>query len=116
MRNCDVGLVSYNKYWPPCIPNKPIDYMGLGIPILSSIAGQLYEMVEEYNVGRNYISGNHKDLAQNIIWFQKNRDEIIDMGKNAYLLVKKHFLADNISEAYVDFLENVLNDSSKNNL
>jgi glycosyltransferase involved in cell wall biosynthesis len=111
IRACDVGLVSYTKDWPSCIPNKPIDYMGLGLPVLSSITGQLYDMINEHNAGKNYEAANPHDLAEKITWFYENREKLKDMGENAYLLVKKHFLADNISNAYVDFLEEIAKDS-----
>jgi len=85
--------------------------MGIGLPILSCISGQLHDLIEEHNVGRNYIAGNPKDLAHNIIWFHEHRKNLSEMGNNAYLLVKKYFTADNISNSYVDFLGEIVKDS-----
>ena len=36
------------------IPNKVLDYMGLGLPILSSLSGEVGNLISRYNVGLGY--------------------------------------------------------------
>jgi len=101
------------RCWPPCIPNKPIDYMGLGLPVISSVSGQLHDMIEKYDVGKNYEAGNPKDLAKRIVWFHSNRGRLKEMGENACRLVKQAFLADDISNSYADFLVQIAKNSQR---
>jgi glycosyltransferase involved in cell wall biosynthesis len=59
LRNSKFGLVPLNNRedYIAAIPNKPIEYLANSLPILSSLNGELSELLSKESVGYSYNSG-----------------------------------------------------------
>ena len=102
-----VGLAAYAKDAIMSLPNKPFEYMAAGIPLLSSLKGELEQLIQENNIGRNYEAGNPASLAKEIRWFYDNPHEVQLMGKRALELFSTKFRSDIVYEDFSKYLEYV---------
>jgi glycosyltransferase involved in cell wall biosynthesis len=70
------------------IPNKLFDYMGCGIPVISSDAIPMKRILEEERCGITFKNGDPKDLARVILEIHKNDNDFgqhgIDAVRNIY--------------------------------
>jgi glycosyltransferase involved in cell wall biosynthesis len=70
------------------IPNKLFDYMGCGIPVVSSDAIPMKRILEEERCGTTFKSGDPKDLARVILEIHKKNNNFgqhgIDAVRNIY--------------------------------
>jgi glycosyltransferase involved in cell wall biosynthesis len=70
------------------IPNKIFDYMGCGIPVVSSDAIPMKRILEEERCGSTFKSGDPKDLARVILEIHKKNNNFgqhgIDAVRNIY--------------------------------
>ena len=67
----DVGLI------PRCgtrnnLPNKPFEYMAAGLPILSSLEGEMVRLIRENDIGISYESGNLDELYGHVVRLADN--------------------------------------------
>lgn len=74
-------------------PNKMIDYLIAGKPILNAYNGYR-DILEEVNCGKYVEANNPQMLADAMIWFSElDKDQLIQMGRNGqqYVLEKMNF-------------------------
>ncbi len=102
-----VGLVAYSKDAIMSLPNKPFEYMAAGLPLLSSLQGELEELIQEHGIGRNYEAGNPRSLAEGIRWFYEHPNETKKMGERSKVLFSKKFRSDIIYEDFSRYLETI---------
>lgn len=110
IRSCDIGIVPILKTWPSCIPNKPIDYLGLGLPILNSVQGELSSLVTDFDIGYNYIAENCDSLTLTIKQVNNDLNDgvLADKGINGYNLVKERFTIEKIMLQFESFINEVI--------
>lgn len=101
----DVGLVAYSKKAIMSLPNKPFEYMAAGLPLLSSLPGELAQLIEENMIGRYYEPGNPKSLAEEIVWFFEHAEETRKMGKKASEVFFQDFRSDVVYGRFSEYLE-----------
>lgn len=102
------------------VPNKIIDYLALGKPLLTSLRGEVGVMVEQYDVGLLYDEGDYyktvltvRERINDSIWIKR-------VSENARELYRRQFDGKKIYDHYVDRLEGLygknktLSASSKN--
>jgi glycosyltransferase involved in cell wall biosynthesis len=58
-----VGLLPYVKGAPQGIPNKPFEYLSAGLPIVSSLEGEMSDMIDRHGIGLNYKPGDLNSLC-----------------------------------------------------
>lgn len=63
LRIADVGLAPYTADALQSLPNKPFEYAWAGLPILSSLRGELEEIIDSQGLGRNFRCGDREGLA-----------------------------------------------------
>lgn len=103
-----VGLAPYAQVVAePTLPNKPFEYMAVGIPLLSSIEGELKEIVERESIGLQYQAGDTKSLKEKIMWFLSHPEETKSMGQRAKALFEEKYNADVIYPGLVDHLSKI---------
>ena len=71
------------------IPNKFIDSISNGVPILSSLEGEVRQITEKYNLGFHYKKSEDLIRYINMILDSKNLVEI--QSKNAISIYEKYF-------------------------
>lgn len=103
----NVGLAAYSKDAIMSLPNKPFEYMAAGLPLLSSLPGELERLIQENDIGRKYEAGNPESLAEEIQWFFNHPEETRQMGKRSLNLFKTRFQSDIVYTNFSEYLEEI---------
>jgi glycosyltransferase involved in cell wall biosynthesis len=94
LRLSAVGLAAYTNAALQSLPNKPFEYMSAGLPLLSSLQGELETLIRAECIGVQYQAGNVQSLADNIRWLAAHPVERTIMGERARQLLEKRFAAE----------------------
>ena len=101
------GLATYTRDALQSLPNKPFEYWAAGLPILSSLAGELEMLIEQEKVGRQYEPGDADSLVSGIKWLVAHPTEREEMGQNARRLIEEKFNTDIIYEHLTRHIEKI---------
>jgi glycosyltransferase involved in cell wall biosynthesis len=63
-RICDLGIMGYSGDSTVAFPIKFFDYMAAGLPVLSSVPGELAGLLRERSIGIQYQAENADSLAK----------------------------------------------------
>jgi glycosyltransferase involved in cell wall biosynthesis len=88
------------------IPNKAIEYLAGGLPILSSIEGVLGEILKDNKCG--FVYDNSDDLYEYIIKLKNDNILREKMSKNALFLFNQNFSADNVYSEMIEHLVDIV--------
>ncbi|MBV6493630.1 MAG: hypothetical protein LDLANPLL_01653 [Turneriella sp.] len=112
---CIAALAPYNntENFIVNIPNKIIDYLSFGLPVVSPLDGEVREIIESHNVGLAYGVNRVKlqDALTNLIQEPQKR---IQMSKNAYLFYKNNFAFEKVYGTLVDHIEDLVVEFNEN--
>jgi glycosyltransferase involved in cell wall biosynthesis len=114
LRASSLGLAPYvsNHNYVRNIPNKPVEYLSAGLPIISSLQGVLARLLEQHHCGVTYRNGDSIELANAIIALTDNaRRE--QMSENAARLYRSQFVADRVYAAMEDHLIRIVASQNK---
>jgi len=109
-----IGLAPYSSNVLITLPNKPFEYMADGLPILSSLEGELKVIIEREDIGLQYKASDPIDLKDKIMWFLSHPDETKAMGQRAKALFEKKYNADIVYANLVKHLEKIANEGVSN--
>jgi len=87
------------------LPRSSLEAMSMGRPILTTYAPGCKETVDENINGFLVPIGSSKELANKMIWFVKNRDEIRSMGEQSRKIVEKRFDVRKVNQEMLNILE-----------
>lgn len=106
LRLAHVGLVPYpnTRDFVLSIPNKAIEYLSAGLPILTSLDGTLRELIEKHECGVQY-SNPGADLADQLELLARNPGSLEKMAKNAAALFQRQFVAEQVYADFCRYLE-----------
>lgn len=106
---CHIALAPYQniKNYRLNLVNKYIDYMSLGLPVLSPLEGYVEQVIKKHEIGWHYNPGNQEDLAEIIASIISSPEKIIQRSKNAYKLFEKKYKYDVVYNHLVDKLEEI---------
>ena len=79
-----------------------------GLPVISSLQGDLKNLIEQRNVGFYYHSS--KSLISVLEHLDRNREEIHELSANAVRLYSESFDFDLVYDNFIIEIENLLND------
>jgi glycosyltransferase involved in cell wall biosynthesis len=108
-----VGLV-------PCrsvvgaLPNKIFEYLSAGLPVISSLKGEMAESVEKHGFGINYQEGDVKGLISALDNILENPDERDTMARNALSFFQQYGDADKIYKDYAEHIERLISRENLN--
>lgn len=102
----DIGLVAYADGALQSLPNKPFEYMSGGNALISSLGGELFEIIESSSIGFNYVPGDVAHLASLIVELANDREKLGQMKCNARQLYEERYRLSAISDKFANFLEN----------
>jgi glycosyltransferase involved in cell wall biosynthesis len=106
-----VGICPYSKGALMSLPNKPFEYLSAGLPIISSLEGELATLISTENVGQNYVAGDFKSLANCLM--NLTEQEILKQGTNAKMLYEKSFVPKTIYGKFVKHIEGLVASSKR---
>ena len=109
--NCHLALAPYKniKNYELNLVNKYIDYMSLGLPILSPLRGFPYELISKYEIGWNYPPKNSSTLARIIMDLIEYPNKIKLRSQNAMKLFKTKYNFEIVYDQLVTKLEQITN-------
>lgn len=103
-----VGLAAYKVGALQSLPNKPFEYMAAGLPLLSSLRGELEDLIKREQIGVQYQAGDADSLVKQIVWLAEHPEERQAIGRRARQLFEERYNADVIYPKFVDHIENVV--------
>ena len=98
-----VGLVPCCSL-PDTVPNKPFEYLAAGLPLLSSLQGEMAEMIETHALGLSYRAGDLSGFVEAVDQMSRDRQALSRWSANAKRTFAEHFSA---SRIYPDFASHV---------
>lgn len=110
MRISHIGLVLYrsNIGYVRNIPNKPIEYLSAGLPIVSTLQGYLSEFLEKHDCGITCGNGDAAGLARALTVLAEDRDRLKRMSDNARKVFAERFEAEKVYSKMIGYLEDVV--------
>jgi glycosyltransferase involved in cell wall biosynthesis len=109
MQMSDAGLAPYKngEGFKDNLPNKPIEYLSAGLPVISSLNGYLQALLKEHACGLTYRGSDAGSLVDTLANLYDDRAALHIMSQNAFALYKKKFVAEKIYEELISYLEQV---------
>jgi glycosyltransferase involved in cell wall biosynthesis len=107
MRMSSLGLAPYRSRKDFCasLPNKSIEYLSAGLPIVSSLQGTLENLLSNYNCGITYANNDPDSLASILIELYDCPEQLQILSQNASTLYKGMFVAEKVYENMIDYLK-----------
>lgn len=87
------------------IPNKVIDSLSLGLPILSPLQGEVAQLINKYKVGISYNANNGRSLIECIKIITNNFDLQKQLSRNARNLYEREFTYKKVYGGLVNHLD-----------
>lgn len=109
MQMSSVGLAPYESSsdFVVNLPNKPMEYMSAGLPIISSLSGYLENILKEFDCGITYCNDRADELADILICLYNNPNRLAVMSKNSIRLFRSQFDAKIVYKKFSEYLESV---------
>jgi len=106
LQHSSIGLV-------PCrsvagtLPNKVFDYLSAGVPIISSLEGEMQRLIAEQNLGFSYPAGSAQGLLQRVQCLASDKSLRELQAQNAREAYRRLYNADAIYESFATHIENI---------
>lgn len=109
LRWADVGLVPISSIFSyrSNLPNKAIEYMSAGLPIVSCLQGMTADVIREHQIGCLYDTEDDLQLSQILADLSDNRAQLRAMSANAHRLFENRFVAEKVIAAFASHLESM---------
>jgi glycosyltransferase involved in cell wall biosynthesis len=106
MRLASVGLAPYQSSpsFVVSIPNKAIEYLCGGLPVVSSLRGSLDELLSVNRCGVTYGNGDAQGLATLLAGLSEHPERVSDMSANARAVHESRFNAERVYGEFADHL------------
>lgn len=102
-----VGLVPCRSL-PDTVPNKPFEYFAAGLPILSSLEGEMAEIIQHHGLGLSYPAGDLSEFINTIEKVRQDRASLDRWSQNAKREFERLFNSDTIYPEFALHVENVV--------
>jgi glycosyltransferase involved in cell wall biosynthesis len=97
------------------LSNKIFEYFSGGLPIVSSLRGELAQILRENDCGITYEPGDVQGLADALLFLKDNPKKRKQMGKIAMHLFDEKYSSDKVYPAMADHIEELVNKSKSTN-
>ena len=107
VRMASVGLTPYTNTFSFLMsyPNKAVEYLSAGLPIVSGLGGALSRLLADWRCGVTYPEGDHAALAGVIRNLAEDRAKLDRMRVQASLLYQTEFDATRVYDSMVRHIE-----------
>jgi len=106
-----VGLAPYAKGAIRSLPNKPFEYAAAGIPVVSSLTGELSELMDKHGFGTSYPSGDVRQLTKIISGYANDEALRTVHGQSGRGLCETELSPASVNQAFAEYLEDVVRES-----
>ena len=109
MRMARTGLAPYrnSKDFRSSLPNKSIEYLSAGLPLLSSLTGELERLLAEHGCGVTYAEGDSGSLVTALEKLFDDGARLETMAANAFALYREKFTAEKVYGELCGYLEDL---------
>ena len=113
MRRSLAGLAPYRptESFRDSLPNKPIEYLSAGLPVLSSLEGFTRELLSEHDCGYFYAPGRTDSLIAAVESLLADPELRKRRARRARALFYDRFSAEKVYGELADYLEGVVSGS-----
>jgi Glycosyltransferase len=110
-----VGLAPFRSHvgYIGNMPNKSVEYLSAGLPIISTLQGYLRSFLEMHGCGITCANGNAAELAQALATLADDRTRLERMSDNARRVFAERFNAEKVYGDMTDYLMDVAISSGK---
>ena len=108
MRNADLGIVPFFERSGVAVPYKAGDYLAYGLPILSTLPGELAELITHYQCGQNYTAGDSHSLIQAISAYQNDPARLANEKNNAQRCFEDNFNREKTYPAFAEWVVSLI--------
>jgi glycosyltransferase involved in cell wall biosynthesis len=107
LRRSAVGLLPYPSSldYRLSYPNKAGEYLSAGLPIVSSVQGEMRNLLEKERCGLTYANGNANELADILECLANAPERIVEMSSNGRRIFQHAFNADRVYSDFSDYIE-----------
>ncbi len=112
LKASDVGLqilADVPAFYFGTSPNKFFDYLAIGLPVFTNYPGWVAELIENNQCGVSCEPSNAFKFADKIEYLLDNRELLKNMGLNSKKLAKKEFDRSALSNRWVNWVFNGIN-------
>jgi glycosyltransferase involved in cell wall biosynthesis len=107
MEQSDVGLTFYDGGALQSLPNKPIEYLAGGLPVLSTLRGELERILETHQCGETHDFRDIEGLAATLVRWKNKPRLRATMRARARQLFDERFAASRVYPEMVGYLEEI---------
>lgn len=107
MERSDIGLAIYQEGVLQSIPNKPVEYLAGGLPVLTTLRGELETLLTRYNCGKVLPPNDIESMGKWLIHCKLNDQMMSYKNQQARQLYSKYFDATKVYEEFIDEIERV---------
>lgn len=106
MNLADVGMAPYlgGMGFEQSVPNKVVEYLAAGLPIISSLGGAVKELLGTHLCGMTYRCGDTGTLIRILKQLREDRDQCAVMSNQAKRLFESTYSAERVYGAMIDYL------------
>jgi glycosyltransferase involved in cell wall biosynthesis len=110
MRYASIGLVPYQSTidFRLSIPNKAIEYLSAGLPVISSIQGVLQSFLATHDCGVTYENLSPDGLVEAISSLRSEPARLRRMSENATAVYEQMFVAEKVYAEMAEHLESIV--------
>lgn len=107
MRSARLGLAPYHNTKDFCssLPNKSIEYLSAGLPVVYCLNGVLHELLENNDCGVKYVEGDADSLVDVLEGVCDSKDRLNEMAKKSFELYQTKFTAERVYTDMTQYLE-----------
>ncbi|MCK9197440.1 MAG: glycosyltransferase, partial [Syntrophales bacterium] len=107
------GLAPYAANTCMSLPNKPFEYFAGGLPVISSIQGELKQILAENDCGMTYDADSVGELCNILREFHASEPRRREMGRRARQVFERDFSVENIAKKFDDHLKKTFGNKLK---
>ena len=100
-----IGLCAYSPRATQSLPNKPFEYMAGRLAIVSSLSGELAELLDRHECGVTYCAGDASSLVDCLVRLLRNPARLQAMRANAYRTWSERYQTGHIYPQFAARLE-----------
>ncbi|MFB5662656.1 glycosyltransferase family 4 protein [Alteribacillus sp. HJP-4] len=105
LKKSDIALNAIKGSAKQTVTNKLGDYLSAGLPILNSCQEkEIMGLVQEKELGLNYIPGDPEVLRERLLQMIEDRDKLLQYSHNSLVFAKERF---NRKESYSSIVEKI---------
>ncbi len=108
-----IGLCAYADDALQSWPNKPFEYMAGGLAILSSLRGDLAQLLSQHQCGLTYRAGDPSSLAKCLRDLLQDPSKVAAMRSHAFAAWSENYCSSEIYGRYVSHLQSMTQSVAK---